>query len=88
MDLATYSILCKKGEEYDILYIDDSVRNAPARNEKYSCWIENCGNSLKNIYIAALWTPSEKYDPIEKENIKKELINVLNPVCKDAESEE
>lgn len=84
---AIYSILCKKDDKYDILYINNDVKNAPAKNDQYSCWINNCGGSSKNIYIAIFWTPSDNYDTLEKEAIKQELIEGENPICKDAEAE-
>ena len=47
-----YLILCKKNEEYDIIYI------GVIGNEilDYQCWLENCQNSEENIYLAALKT--------------------------------
>lgn len=80
-ELAIFAVFC----DDKLLYIGDNIRSAPALNQNYSCWLENCGNQKKNIRIAFLWTPADKYDPIEKTDIKNKINKNLNPPCIDQE---
>lgn len=82
-ELAVYAILCKKGDKYDVLGIEEDTRSVFIKQENYSCWAKNC--ELKDIYIAILWTPSDKYSAPEKAAIKEELIKSENPICKNEE---
>jgi len=82
VNTAISAVLCKKNGEYDILYIGDATGDKLMRHGQYSCWLENCNKSTKNLYIAIFWTPLEKYDAIKTEEIKIELNNQINPPCK------
>lgn len=73
---AIIAVLCKKNGEYDILYI-----GTRAGREQYQCWLENCNQNLKNLYLAVFWTPKERYSPAEIAEIEKELNNQINPPC-------
>lgn len=79
---AIYSILCKKNGEYDIMDIERTEgRVQLLEQEQYGCWLENCEQKLKNLYLAIFLTPPDKYDPARKEKIKEELKKQINPPC-------
>ncbi|MFH1656821.1 MAG: hypothetical protein ABH956_03620 [Candidatus Nealsonbacteria bacterium] len=80
-ETAITSILCKKNEEYDILYIGDITGDNFIRNKNYGCWLENCDNSIKNLYVAVLYTHYDVYEAGEKELIQLELNEQIQPVC-------
>ncbi len=79
--LAIYSILCKKGENYDIIFIGETEKGKLLENEEASCWKENCGNNLGNLYCGFLWTEPANYSLEKKEKIKEELEGEINPAC-------
>lgn len=84
---ALYLVLCKKNEEYDIIYIGQTEgREQLLEEEQYKCWIENCEQSSKNLYLGVFPTPSERYGPGEREEIKEGLRTQINPPCPPVES--
>ncbi len=78
---AIYAVLCKKGEEYDILYINETSIEKLMKHRQYTCWLENCEKNVKNLYVAIFWTPLENYDTIKRKAILNELNNQINPPC-------
>ncbi len=81
-EAALYTILCKKNEEYDIIYIGQTEgREQLLRHEQYKCWVENCGRNSKDIYLGIFWTPSERYNAEQKKEIKESLKKQISPPC-------
>lgn len=70
-----YAVLCKKNEEYDIIYFGGREQ----KDVNYECWMENCNQEIQNLYFAVFLSSS---DP---EKIKDNLNRRLNPVCFSAE---
>jgi len=70
-----YAILCKKNEEYDIIYFGGTEQ----KDADYECWMENCNQEVQNLYFAVFLASS---DP---EKIKDNLSRRLNPICSLAE---
>lgn len=78
---AIYTVLCKKNGNYDIMFIEESERAWLLEHEQYGCWLEKCGQNLKNLYTAVFWTSGEKYNFEDRRRIKEELENQINPPC-------
>lgn len=79
---AGYAILCKKNEEYDIIYIGEQEgRIQLLGHEQYKCWMENCNQNIRNLYLVIFWTPLKRYNSAEREKIKEELEGQINPPC-------
>jgi amino acid transporter len=79
---ALYLILCKKNEEYDIIYIGQTEGGESLlRQEQYRCWIDNCEQGSNNLYLGIFWTDPEKYKSKEREEIKEQLKTQINPPC-------
>ncbi len=77
-----YTILCKKNGEYDIIYIGENEEASRLlRHGQYRCWMENCNQELKNLYLAAFWMPMEKYGYAARREFKEELEKQIKPVC-------
>jgi len=72
---ALFAVLCKRNEEYDIIYIG----GAGEKNLDYECWAESCNQEVQNLYIAVFLASS---DPVK---IKDKLNRRLDPVCFSAE---
>jgi len=72
---ALLAILCKRNEEYDIIYIGGTEQ----KDVDYECWAENCNQEIQNLYMAVFLASS---DPVK---IKDKLNRRLNPVCSSAE---
>ena len=66
-----FTILCKRNEEYDIMYIG----GIEEKDVDYECWTENCNQEIQNLYFAVFLSSS---DP---EKIKDNLNRRLNPIC-------
>lgn len=82
-----YVILCKKNEGYDIIYIGQTEENEQLlRHEQYKCWVENCEQGSKNLYLGTFLLPLEKYSPEEKKEIEEKLEERINPPCPVVES--
>lgn len=78
---AIYTILCKKNQEYDKIYIGETGgRIQLLEHGQYNCWMENCGKKLGNLYVA-VFRPSEKYSSTERKRIREELEEQINPPC-------
>jgi len=77
-----YAVLCKNNEEYDIMYIDEVEKRAQLlKHSQYRCWLNNCNQKLKNLYLAVLWTPLDKYSSKQREEIQEELKSQISPPC-------
>jgi len=72
---ALFAILCKRNEEYDIMYIGGKEQE----DVDYECWMENCNQEVQNLYFAVFLSSS---DPVE---IKDNLNRRLNPICSSSE---
>lgn len=80
-----YAILCKQNEQYEPLYVGEGIRRTqPLQNPQYSCWLENCGNNLKNIYFAFLITPKDQYGEDSKVTVRENIIFDVKPKCLDS----
>ena len=63
---AFFLVLCKQGEEYDIIYMGEAEKQILlSRHEEAKCWQENC-ESTNDLYLAIFLMP----DFSEKEKIK------------------
>lgn len=78
---AVYAILCSRNDgKYDLVYVGETGQ-AGARlsnHERANCWSRNCGNSL---FVAILWTPSDKITPQTRRTIEKEIRDQYDPPC-------
>jgi len=72
---ALLAILCKRNEEYDIIYIGTTEQG----NVNYECWAESCNQEVQNLYVAVFLTSSDSV------KIKDKLNRRLNPICSSAE---
>lgn len=83
MDRAgVFTILCKKNGEYDIIYIGGNEKTSRLlKHDQYRCWLENCNQEIKNLYLAVFWMPTDKYDYVARKEFKKELEEQIKPVC-------
>jgi len=72
---ALFAILCKRNEEYDIIYIGETEQ----KDVGYECWMENCNQEIQNLYFAVFLSSS---DPVK---IKDNLNRRLDPICSSAE---
>ncbi|MBU2635439.1 hypothetical protein KJ841_03170 [Patescibacteria group bacterium] len=70
-----FAILCKRNEEYDIMYIGGTEQ----KDVDYECWMENCNQEVQNLYFAVFLSSS---DPVK---IKDNLNRRLNPICSSVE---
>ncbi len=79
-----YTVLCKRNEEYDIIYIGETSGGKTGeqllRHEEYSCWTENC-NQIENLYLAVFQALIEKYSFDEREEVVEGLMNQISPPC-------
>ena len=86
-----YAILCKKDGDYDIIYIGDIGVSGSAvdlrENANYVCWLQNCPEPKKNLYIAFLQTP-QGFGDKSRSTIREEIEKSVNPVCLEKGSEE
>lgn len=79
---AVYSILCKTDEEYDIIYIGETAGKSKLLQDKqYKCWVEECDNEIKNLYVAMFWMPVKDYSYSDREKFRKYLEDELLPLC-------
>lgn len=72
---ALLAILCKRNEEYDIIYIGGTRQS----DMNYECWLENCNQEAQNLYVAVFLASSNP------EKIKDELNRGLSPICSSVE---
>lgn len=72
---ALFAILCKRNEEYDIMYIGGRKQKDVDRE----CWMENCNQEAQNVYFVVFLSSS---DPVK---IKDNLNRRLSPICSSAE---
>lgn len=77
---AIFLILCKNNEEYDIIYIEETISGIKfSKHEEATCWKENC--SSNDLYLAVFWTPREKYSSSRRQEITNLLKEKNNPLC-------
>lgn len=81
---AVFGVLCKKDEEYAILYLNETDGAQLQRHSQYQCWLENC-QSKKDLSVAILWTPRDNYSLGERKEIAESLQEELKPVCNEGE---
>ena len=84
-DSAIIAVLCKKNEEYDILYIGDAGSDRLNRHRDYICWLDNCDQG--DLYFSILWTLYEIYEADQKKAIETELNEEVKPPCFEYENE-
>ena len=80
-----YTVLCKKDNEYDIIYIG-SVGNIDTttdlfKHEQYDCWLKNCDQDDKNLYVAFFPFSLEEFRAEEEEKIQQNLEEQTSPHC-------
>jgi hypothetical protein len=81
-ETAIYVMLCKKGEEYDMIYIGETKEGQNLLNhEQYNCWTEKCEKYSKNLYSGIFSTSLEKYSDEERLSIMQDLKVEFNPAC-------
>lgn len=78
---AIFAIGCKKANSYDILFISKTERENLLANKQYDCWVKNCEEGEKNLYVAVFYTKSENFSPERIEEIKTDLENQNKPRC-------
>jgi len=83
MDKAgVFTILCKKNGEYDIIYIGENEKASRLlEHSQYRCWLENCNQEIKNLYLAVFWMPTGESDYAARREFKEELEKQINPPC-------
>jgi hypothetical protein len=90
-DRVVFLTFCKKGEDYDIIYMGDMDEGRAygqktlLEHKEYSCWLDNC-QDYKDIYIAIFYLDPK--DPgIIKQKIQEELSPIFKPLCPVSQSE-
>lgn len=80
---AIFSVLCKKEEEYDIIYIGEAEKMILlSRHKDAKCWSENCEPA--DLYLAIFWIPGkDEYDFSEKKELELSLKQEFDPPCSD-----
>lgn len=79
---AVYSILCKRGESYDIIFVDvNSVKQKLLLNKTYNCWLDRCGGNIKDLYLAVFWLHPFVYGPEQGGRIRQILQDTEMPSC-------
>jgi len=81
LNSATYLVLCKKDSGYDIISAEQADGRKIANSQKYSCWLENCGNNSKNLYAAIFRVHSQAYGAAQGSIVKKAVEEKELPVC-------
>jgi len=83
MDKAgVFTILCKKNGEYDIIYIGESEKASRlSKHSQYRCWLENCNQEIKNLYLAVFGMLTGESDYAARRKFKEELEKQINPPC-------
>lgn len=80
-NISVFSILCKRNENYDIIYIGETEKMIRlSQHNEAKCWQENCDNQ-NNLYLAVFWTPKGNYESGARKEIQKSLEKKLNPPC-------
>lgn len=78
---AVFSILCKKDEDYDIIYVGETEMGEQlSSNLEYGCWVDSC-EDINNLYVAIFWTPYEKYAAHYRQSLKTLIEQANNPAC-------
>jgi len=78
---AVFLILCKKNEDYDIIYVGETEMGLQLSNDiEYGCWINSCGD-INNLYVAIFWTPYETYSAHYRQSLKTLIEQANNPAC-------
>lgn len=79
--MAVFSILCKRNENYDIIYIGETEKIIQlSKHSETKCWQENCDDP-KNLYLALFWTPKENYQSGARREMQNSLEEKINPPC-------
>ena len=77
---AIFSIICKQGEEYDIIYIGETdKRILLSRQKDAQCWWDNCESS--DLYLAIFWIPQDKSGFTGREKTRLSLEQEFDPPC-------
>lgn len=80
-NVSVFSILCKRNENYDIIYVGETEKMIQlSKHGEAKCWQENCDNQ-KNIYVAVFWTPKGNYESSVRKEIKESLEKKFSPLC-------
>jgi hypothetical protein len=80
-----YTILCRESDKYDIISIG-SINYVKkiipwSRQSLYGCWLKNCGNNKKNLYISFFQILSKSGQSAEIKKIQQNLQEEISPVC-------
>lgn len=77
---AIFLIICKQGEEYDIIYMGETERRILLSRQKDArCWWDNCQSS--DLYLAIFWTAKDESTFAEKEKMRLSLEQEFDPLC-------
>ncbi len=80
-----YTVLCKRDNGYDIIYVGNvgNIEGATDlfKDEQYSCWLNNCGQKDRNLYITFFQFSSENFNIKEQEKIQQNLKEQISPPC-------
>ncbi len=72
-----YAVLCKKEENYDIIYLGQTGQQEPEQK----CLLENCQQDEEALYFAFLWTPKESPVYNNKSQVLEFLREQIKPAC-------
>jgi len=78
---AVFSILCKKGDNYDIIFINRIGKGNLLKNKQYGCWLEQCGGSIKNLFTAVFWINSKAYGGNQASDVQRKILEQVTPPC-------
>jgi len=77
---AIFSIICKQGEEYDIIYMGETEKRILlSRHKSAQCWWDNCQSS--DLYLAVFWIPQDEAGFTGREKIRLSLEQEFDPPC-------
>jgi len=84
-DRVIFLIFCKKGEDYDIIYMGDMDRGRAYKkytlleHEEYTCWLDNCPDYM-DLYVAIYYLNPETGSLIKPE-LQETLSAIFEPLC-------
>jgi len=80
-----FLIFCKKGEDYDIIYMGDMDRGKAYKkyklleHQEYPCWLNSCQDYM-DLYVAIYYLNPETGGLIKPE-LQETLSNIFEPLC-------
>lgn len=83
---AIYSVLCKNGDDYVIIYLKKTENDDLLANKDYPCWLSNCLDDPGGLYVAALHIAktSDNSSSEKLTQIKDDLDKQITVQCKES----